>query len=786
MKGIWGEVVEETAPGAGEMDLTWMIPFWESFTDVVVEMDALFEVTNVRRKVESSFALTDIVGTSFVDIATDSEKILVLTKLESLKSRAVPYLRFQFLSVIGRYYRWTLSPFYDDGGNFAGCHGVGIDTTEQTIKEITLKWQGAVIDEGRDFVRVFEMSGKPLYANRGVYQMTGYDSAEEAPSSKRLYTPAHYEAVFGEGMDTVKQHGFWVRRGELVHANGTIIPVEHSMFSIKDDRDEDILIASIIRDISVFLDHEKELEEARRAAEAANMAKSDFLSRMSHEIRTPMNAIIGMIDIGLTAGDIERKNYCLTRADSAAKHLLGLLNDILDMSKIEAEKFELSNNVFDFEKTLKNITNMAGIRAEEKKLNFYVDLDYDAPRHILGDEMRLTQVITNLLTNAIKFTPEKGTVILKVDRQSQINDDVVLRVEVSDTGIGISKDQQRKLFKSFNQASAGISQKYGGTGLGLAICKRIVEFMDGEIWVESELGKGSCFTFTFATKQMEGKPRTTFYEKIDLDKMRILAVDDVAATREHFIHLMDALKLQCDVVRDMKEALLKIQSPGSGSYNIFFMSWPLPEDDGIELTKKIRELSSELAIVVITSANDWSTVEKQAVAAGVNRFIAKPLFPSTLIDTVNLCMGAELDEADNSRYNDKRKSHYDFSASTILIAEDIEINREIMSAVLEETGVNMVFVENGELAVSEFSRSPEKFDLILMDINMPVLDGYEATSRIRRLDIPQAGSIPIIAMTANVFKEDIERCLSVGMNGHTGKPIDPDELFVKLNQYLAH
>ena len=646
MESIWGDVLEETAPDVGNMDLSWMVPFWASFTDCVIELNAWHIITNVRRKGESSSVLTGIAGRSFLDIAAGKDRELVEHNLEQLKTAAVPYLRFQFQSNIGRYFRWTLIPFYDSG-LYAGCHGVAVDVTEQTIKEITLNWQRAVIEEGRDFVRIFDMEWRELYANPGVYKMTGYDPALGAPPSEQIYTPEHFENVYGEGRETVKKHGFWIARGELVHADGRLMPIEHTMFSIKNEKGEVILFATVIRDITVFLEHEKKLEEARRTAEEANIAKSEFLSRMSHEIRTPMNAIIGMINIGKNADDIGRKNYSFSRADSAAKHLLALINDVLDMSKIEADKFELSYSVFSFEKTLKNVTNIANVRAEEKQLDFIVNLSSDVPSLILSDEMRLSQVITNLLTNAIKFTPEKGTVALNIEKIEEFGDDITIRIEIADTGIGISKEQQERLFTSFNQADASISQKYGGTGLGLAISKRIVELMGGDIWIESELGKGSKFIFTLKTKK------------------------------------------------------------------------------------------------------------------------------------------AKFSESDEDAQNDASLYRYDFSNRTMLIAEDIEINREIMSAILEETGVAIEFAEDGSIAVEMFRADPGKYDLILMDVNMPVMDGYEATRQIRAIDSEEAKGVPIIAMTANVFKEDIDKCLTSGMNEHTGKPIDATELFEKLNKHMA-
>ena len=533
------------------------------------------------------------------------------------------------------------------------------------------------------------------------------------------------------------------------------------------------------------------LEKAEKAsliAVEASRAKSDFLSHMSHEIRTPLNAVIGMISIGLSSDDADKKNYCFERADSASKHLLGIINDVLDMSKIEANRFELSNGEIDFERMLMNITDATTVRAEEKKQDLVINLHNNVPEVIEGDELRLSQVIINLLSNAIKFTPEKGTVMLNIEETETIGNEVTLRIEVVDTGIGISQEQQKRLFTLFNQADSSITKEYGGTGLGLAISKRIIELMGGAIWVESELGKGSKFIFTVKVKKTVRKPRTKLFAHIKAEEMRVLAVDDSSETREYFIHVMEALKISCDVASGGEEALGMIRNAGYKPYNIFFVDWQMPEMDGIELTKKIKEINGENSIVIMISVTDWNVIEKEALAAGVKHFVPKPLFPSALVNAINICIGAEPDESAAGQASQAKtaKQHYDFSNHTLLIAEDVEINREIMSAILEETGVAIDYAENGRIAVSIFRDNPGKYSLIMMDINMPEMDGYEATRQIRALDFLQAKDIPIIAMTANVFKEDVERCFESGMNDHTGKPIDMNAILGMLKKYIKN
>ena len=593
---------------------------------------------------------------------------------------------------------------------------------------------------------------------------------------ERYHPPVFNEQVTASIKGLIRSRGGNSVKNLEIHAEDK--KYEVNILPFYKDNGEFAGVLVIMHDIT-------EIMNSKEIAENASSAKGEFLSRMSHEIRTPLNAILGMINIGIGTTDVDKKNYCFMRADSASKHLLGVINDILDMSKIEADKFELSFREFDFEQALKNVTNMANVRAEEKQQNFIINLGNDVPANIISDELRLSQVITNLLTNAVKFTPVKGTIALSIEKIEESGDQVFLRIEVADTGIGISSEQQTRLFTSFNQADAGIAQKFGGTGLGLAIAKRIVELMGGHIWIESELGKGAKFIFTFRTKKAEGKNRSKLLELINRENINILAVDDSEDIRNYFLRVMEAFRLSCDVAPGGPQALHMIKS-AERPYNVFFINWQMPDMNGIELTRKIKELNGDNSIVIMISASDWNNVEKEAVDAGVRHFISKPLFPSTLLNAICICIGADVDDSADNVLPEAPKCTYDFRYFTLLIAEDIEINREIMTAVLEETNISIDYAENGIIAVSKFRENPEKYNLILMDINMPEMDGLEAARQIRSLDTAAAKDIPIIAMTANVFKEDIKKCLESGMNGHIGKPIDAGAMFKLLNEYLVN
>jgi signal transduction histidine kinase len=399
-------------------------------------------------------------------------------------------------------------------------------------------------------------------------------------------------------------------------------------------------------------------EAAEHEAESASQAKGDFLSHMSHEIRSPLNAVIGMINIANEEKTLEGVKVYLEKAENAAKHVLGVINDILDMSKIEANKLELSDSEFDFPKMMTNIVDVTGIKAQEKHIQIETDISKDIPVVVICDELRLAQVITNLMTNAIKFTPDNGKVKLNAQKLEEKEDDVTIRIEVADSGIGISPEQQAKLFSAYNQADRTISKQFGGTGLGLAISKRIIELMQGKIWIESELGKGAKFIFTL--KMKKGKP--------------------AAASAD--------------------------------------------------------------------------------AAASASAEAPKPTVPSIKATDLHL------------------------QGYTILAAEDMDFNREVLSKYMEKTGVTIDYAENGKEAVEKFKVNYAKYCMILMDINMPEMDGDEATKVIRALDIPKAKEIPIVAMTADVFKEDVEKCLSVGMNDHISKPIVPKIIYSKIKQHL--
>jgi hemerythrin-like metal-binding protein len=523
---------------------------------------------------------------------------------------------------------------------------------------------------------------------------------------------------------------------------------------------------------------ETERSAALEQALQASMAKGNFLSNMSHEMRTPMNAIIGMTAIGLGAKDTEKKDYAFSKIKDASNHLLGVINDILDMSKIEANKLELSPVSFNFEKMLQKVVNIINFRVEERKQSFYVTIDKQIPRLLIGDDQRLSQVITNLLSNAVKFTPEGGTIRVNAQNLEDGKDYCRIQIEVIDTGIGVSKEQQERLFNSFEQAESDTTRKYGGTGLGLAISKRIVEMMNGKIWINSEPGKGSSFIFTAELKKETGEHRQLLNPGVNWSNIRIMAVDDDEEILTYFTDIADRFGIKCDCSASADGAIALIKE--KGPYDIYFIDWKMPGMDGLELSGRIKEMGAKSVITMI-SAMAINDVEDKAKKAGVEKFLSKPIFPSDIADWINICLGVpgvdlvqEKTDADH------------FEKSCILLVEDVEINQEIVLALLEPTGIAIDCAKNGIEAIRMYRENPGKYGMIFMDIQMPEMDGYEATRKIREVELEQHSPvpIPIVAMTANVFKEDIEKSLASGMNDHVGKPLDFHEVLSKLRKYL--
>ena len=537
------------------------------------------------------------------------------------------------------------------------------------------------------------------------------------------------------------------------------------------------LFLAIVTGIRIILMYRNKVKTSVRASQA----KSAFLSNMSHEMRTPMNAILGMTAIAKASYDLEKKDYCLDNIDTAAAHMLSVINDILDISKIEANKFIISPVRFDFEKMLQKVITIINFQAEEKQQEVRVHFEGDIPRVLIADDQRITQVLTNLLFNAVKFTPEGGVITLGARRLHETEGENTLLISVSDTGIGIAKEQQSRLFDFFEQADNSTSRRFGGTGLGLAISKRIVEMMGGKIWVESTPDQGSIFYFTIQATMEEEQPEENTDSEIDWNAISVLAIYDAVEIQNYFMQAARRLGFVCDIRADSREARALIEK--NNAYDVIFVDGKIPDiADLIESIKNTGQSSGRNGkrsqVAAIVSSLEWEILSEKFRTFGIDYYLSKPILPCNIIDCLHTCFRIQAAPQKEETVTGT------FAGRRVLLAEDMEINQEIVRALLEPTQLEIVCAGNGVEAVKFFSESPDNYDIIFMDVQMPEMDGYTATRRIRELDVPNARSIPIIAMTANVFREDVEKCLAVGMTDHIGKPLILDDVMKKLREYL--
>ena len=529
------------------------------------------------------------------------------------------------------------------------------------------------------------------------------------------------------------------------------------------------------------IETQKKLEEQSRAlsdalnvAEEASKAKTAFLSNMSHEIRTPMNAIIALDNIAINDPETpEKTREYLEKIGGSAEHLLNLINDILDMSRIESGKLTLKNEAFSFQKLLEGINTMFSSQCADKDIDYQCHINGHVDDHYIGDSMKLKQVLINILGNAVKFTPEGGTVSLDVEKKASFDGKTTLQFKITDTGIGMSKDFLPHIFDAFAQENMSTTSKYGSSGLGLAITKNIVEMMNGTIDVESEKGKGTTFTVAVTlmddTRKAYGET-----ENFDPQEMSVLIIDDDPVACEHAKLVLEKVGISAEIAESGKQALemVSLRQTRRDPYNLILVDWKMPEMDGVETTRKIREVVHDESAIIILTAYSWDDVLEEATSAGVDSFLAKPLFAATVIDEFKAAVSRKIES------ESEQAGKAELAGRHVLLAEDVAINAEIMLMVLQSRDMMADLAENGRIAVEKFAASePGYYSAVLMDMRMPEMDGLEATRKIREMDRPDAAEIPIIALTANAFDEDVQRSMQAGLNAHLSKPVQPDVLF---------
>ncbi|CAA6606397.1 Hybrid sensory kinase (modular protein) [Rhodospirillaceae bacterium LM-1] len=620
----------------------------------------------------------------------------------------------------------------------------------------------------------FSTKGHFRFANPKFIEMFGMKVGDKAQD---IYVHAEdrnavYETLKSDGIVEGRELYLYDKDKNVRDMLVTFLPISYE--------GEDGILGWLM-DITERKQAEVALRKAKEMAENAAKTKADFLANMSHEIRTPMNAVIGMAHLALKTELTPKQRDYVSKIHNAGTSLLGIINDILDFSKIEAGKLEVENVDFDLESVTSNTSTVISQKVHDKGLELLFDVGPDVPLGLVGDPLRLGQILINLLNNAVKFT-EKGEIRLKVEKIEEAGDKVKLRFGVRDTGIGMTKEQIAKLFQAFSQADSSTTRKYGGTGLGLTISKKLVEMMGGQIWVEAEPGVGSTFLFTAWFGLAERKARKIVPEK--LIGLHVLIADDNSSAREVLDDLLKPLAARVDQVASGQEAIdaVRRQDQLAQPIDVVLMDWRMPGLDGIEAARLIKEdasIKSKPAIVVVT-AFGRDEVRTEADAAHLEGFLVKPVNQSMLVDTLVEIYAPDAKQEAGAA---SRGSGYDLSGLKVLLAEDNEINQQIAVELLEDVGVSMEVVNNGREAVERLlafeGRGP--YDVVLMDLQMPEMDGFQATARIRAE--ARFNDLPILAMTAHAMAEERERCLNSGMQGHITKPIDPDTLYQTLKAY---
>jgi signal transduction histidine kinase/CheY-like chemotaxis protein len=627
------------------------------------------------------------------------------------------------------------------------------------------------VDEGQTF---------PFTKNFTKYANT-YISEDKRDEFLKFVSKENIKAALKK--EAVISYRFVTRRGG-VDRYGMV-----KMAGVKrneDDHDRDIHkvgigFVDIDAEMRDSLQKNQALSDALAAAEDANKAKTVFLSNMSHEIRTPMNAIIGLDNIALNDPDISEKTRdYLEKIGVSAKHLLNLINDILDMSRIESGSMALNKEEFFFPKFIESINTLFIGQCSEKQLNYSCHINGTLDDYYIGDNTKLRQILINTLSNAVKFTPTGGEINLGVERVARFAGKSTIRFTVRDTGIGMSEEFLPKIFDTFAQEKQAGGNKYGSSGLGMAIVKNLVDMMNGDISVKSKKGEGTEITVTITLLDSEKNDSVKKMGEVDFKGMTALVVDDDAIACENAKLSLGNLGLLCETALSGEQAIemVKIRHARREPYNLILIDWKMPEMDGVETTRRIRSIvGSESAIIILTAYN-WDDITDEARAAGVDSFLAKPLFASNVVEEFRCAIGKK--KAANAE-----EAKADLKGKRILLAEDMEVNAEIMVMVLNMREMQVECAANGREALEMFSKSQENYyDAILMDMNMPEMDGLEATMKIRALEREDAKTIPIIALTAKAFDEDVQRSLQAGLNAHLSKPVEPDALFATLESMV--
>ena len=711
----------------------------------------------------------------------------------------VPALRGEKRFVMG-----TAAPIINIKGDIVGSIESIRDLTDRQRAETALQESEerfrTMMEQLPVAMQVYSMDGTLQQANQAAEELFEYSAREvigqrnvlKDPQVKQVGALSYIEKVLqGESVPAFESE-FDVARS---FGHGRKLSLKSRFYPLKDANGNVKNIVILHEDITELKQYQHHLEEmieqrtlelkqAKEEAEAATSAKSEFLANMSHEIRTPMNAIIGFSGLALKTDLTGKQRDYLTKIDTSAKSLLGIINDILDFSKIEAGKLEMEAIAFRLDEVMNNIANMVSIKAAEKGVELLQSIAEDVPFALVGDPLRLGQVLINLANNAVKFT-EKGHILIKAELVNK--DDARCRIKfmVKDTGIGMTELQIGKLFTAFSQADSSVTRKYGGTGLGLTISQRLVEMMNGEITVASEVGIGSTFSFVAEFVYQSNIKVRHLVRPSNLAGLKVLVVDDSKLAREVLVEQMLSFGIETVAVDSGDAAFRELERAGAGQpYDLVLMDWLMPDKDGIETAQTIMKNKNlaRIPLIIMVTAFGREEVMKKAEKSGINAFLMKPVNQSLLFDTLMQVLGQDGVDLDpvTPDYKSEPQILEELAGAKILLVEDVIMNQQVATEILESAGVFVEIANNGQEAVTAVGNSD--YDLVLMDIQMPVMGGYEAT-RLIKADAKNA-NLPIIAMTAHAMQGAREECLKAGMNDYVSKPIDPQKLLAVLARWI--
>lgn len=640
-----------------------------------------------------------------------------------------------------------------------------------------------VCDLENDRYRFYNLQGDMIYAPTGAYHdfveqvAARYKTLEPLAAMDALFSPENIRKNLQGENDIYKFE--YCSMDENTYKIASIIPLEWDGTKLVK-----ALLASmdVSQEKKAEIESHKALKDAYRAAENASRAKTEFLSNMSHDIRTPMNAIVGLTAIaGANIESQDRVVECLGKITKSSRHLLGLINEVLDMARIESGRISLAEEDFSLPELVDNLLTLTKPAIDEHHHQLEVHVEHIEHEAVCGDSLRIQQVFVNLMSNAVKYTPDGGNITLTIkEKPNGFSKLGCYEFSIEDNGIGMTPEFQKIMFEPFSRADDHRTTKVQGTGLGMAIARNIVNLMNGDIQVESAPNKGTKITVTVYLKLQENEKEQ---EKELLD-LPVLVVDDDKTCCESTVATLQEIGIAGEWVLTGKEAVERCAARHKTGRDYFavILDWKMPEIDGIATARKIRERVGEDVTIIILTSFDFSEIEEEARAAGVNAFMAKPLFRSRLTATLRQFTSGKKEENARNYLEDFAKENY--AGKRILLVEDNELNREIATEIIGMTGVTIDSAENGKIAVEKVMEAPEKwYDLIFMDIQMPIMNGYEATAAIRAL-AGSRGKVPIIAMTANAFAEDVQLAKNTGMNEHIAKPLDLNKLNDVLKQWL--